>query len=220
MFEGFFSDAATFMPILLEGVWMTIAISISALVIASLLGLFWAVLRVSGISWLANGTRFVTNIIRGIPIIVLLFYLYFVMPEMGIQMTAFQAGAFGLGIAYSAYMAEVFRSGIEAIDIGQVEAANSLGMSRSMMMRRVILPQAFKIALPPYSNNMVMLLKDSSQASVITVVELSMQAKLVASVSFKSATVFTLVALMYLCLSLPLMALAGWLERKYNKAKR
>lgn len=220
MFEGFFSDAVTFLPILLEGVWMTIAISISALVIASLLGLFWAVLRVSGISWLANGTRFVTNIIRGIPIIVLLFYLYFVMPEMGIQMTAFQAGAFGLGIAYSAYMAEVFRSGIEAIDIGQVEAANSLGMSRALMMRRVILPQAFKIALPPYSNNMVMLLKDSSQASVITVVELSMQAKLVASSSFKSATVFTLVALMYLCLSLPLMALAGWLERKYNKAKK
>jgi polar amino acid transport system permease protein len=220
MFEGFFSDAVAFMPILLEGVWMTITISISALVIASLLGLFWAVLRVSGISWLANGTRFVTNIIRGIPIIVLLFYMYFVLPEMGIQMTAFQAGAFGLGIAYSAYMAEVFRSGIEAIDIGQVEAANSIGMSRALMMRRVILPQAFKIALPPYSNNMVMLLKDSSQTSVITVVELSMQAKLVAASSFKSATVFTLVALMYLCLSLPLMALAGWLERKYNKAKK
>ncbi|MEO6353281.1 MAG: amino acid ABC transporter permease [Burkholderiaceae bacterium] len=220
MFEGFFSDAATFLPILLEGVWMTIAISISALIIASLLGLFWAMLRVSGIPWLANGTRIITNVIRGIPIIVLLFYMYFVMPEMGIQMTAFQAGAFGLGIAYSAYMAEVFRSGIEAIDVGQVEAANSLGMSRMSMMKRVILPQAFKIALPPYSNNMVMLLKDSSQASVITVVELSMQAKLVASSSFKNATVFTLVALMYLCLSLPLMALAGWLERKYNKAKR
>ncbi|HJW28738.1 MAG TPA: amino acid ABC transporter permease [Saprospiraceae bacterium] len=220
MFEGFFSDALAFLPVLLEGVWMTIAISISALIIASLLGLFWAMLRVSGISWLANGTRVVTNVIRGIPIIVLLFYMYFVMPEMGIQMTAFQAGAFGLGIAYSSYMAEVFRSGIEAIDIGQVEAANSLGMSRISMMKRVILPQAFKIALPPYSNNMVMLLKDSSQTSVITVVELSMQAKLVASSSFKSATVFTLVALMYLCLSLPLMALAGWLERKYNKAKR
>lgn len=220
MFKGFFSDAVTFLPILLEGVWMTIAISLSALVIASLLGLFWAMLRVSGISWIANGTRLVTNVIRGIPIIVLLFYMYFVLPEMGIQMTAFQAGAFGLGIAYSAYMAEVFRSGIEAIDIGQVEAANSLGMSRMLMMRRVILPQAFKIALPPYSNNMVMLLKDSSQASVITVVELSMQAKLVASSSFKNATVFTLVALLYLCLSLPLMALAGWLERKYNKAKK
>ncbi|MEO8599520.1 MAG: amino acid ABC transporter permease [bacterium] len=220
MFEGFFSDAVTFLPILLEGVWMTIAISISALIIASLLGLFWAMLRVSGIPWLANSTRIITNVIRGIPIIVLLFYMYFVMPEMGIQMTAFQAGAFGLGIAYSAYMAEVFRSGIEAIDVGQVEAANSLGMSRMSMMKRVILPQAFKIALPPYSNNMVMLLKDSSQASVITVVELSMQAKLVASSSFKNATVFTLVALMYLCLSLPLMALAGWLERKYNKAKR
>jgi polar amino acid transport system permease protein len=220
MFEGFFSDAVIFLPILLEGVWMTIAISISALIIASLLGLFWALLRVSGISWLANSTKIVTNVIRGVPIIVLLFYMYFVMPEMGIQMTAFQAGAFGLGIAYSAYMAEVFRSGIEAIDIGQVEAANSLGMSRILMMKRVILPQAFKIALPPYSNNMVMLLKDSSQTSIITVIELSMQAKLVASSSFKNATVFTLVALMYLCLSLPLMALAGWLERKYNKVKR
>ncbi|PUA16940.1 amino acid ABC transporter permease [Glaciimonas sp. PCH181] len=220
MFTGFFSDSVTFVPILLEGVWMTIAITISALVIASLLGLFWAMLRVSGISWLANGARIVTNLIRGIPIIVLLFYVYFVLPEMGIQMSAFQAGAFGLGIAYSAYMAEVFRSGIEAIDVGQIEAANSLGMSRILMMRRVILPQAFKIALPPYSNNMVMLLKDSSQASVITVVELSMQAKLVASSSFKNATVFTLVALLYLCLSLPLMALAGWLERKYNKAKK
>ena len=220
MFDGFFSDGVTFLPILLEGVWMTIAITFSALAIASLLGLFWALLRVSGISWLANGTRVITNIIRGIPIIVLLFYLYFVMPEMGIQLSAFQAGAFGLGIAYSAYMAEVFRSGIEAIDIGQIEAAKSLGMSRTLMMKRVILPQAFKIALPPYSNNMVMLLKDSSQTSIITVVELSMQAKLVASSSFKNATVFTLVALMYLCLSLPLMALAGWFERKYDKAKK
>lgn len=220
MFDGFFADSMSFLPILLEGIWMTIVISISALAIASLLGLLWAVFRVSGIPWLANSTRVVTNVIRGIPIIVLLFYLYFVIPEMGIQLTAFQAGALGLGIAYSAYMAEVFRSGIEAIDVGQVEAANSLGMSRMLMMRRVILPQAFKIALPPYSNNMVMLLKDSSQASVITVVELSMQAKLVASSSFKNATVFTLVALMYLCLNLPLMALAGWLERKYNKAKK
>jgi polar amino acid transport system permease protein len=220
MFENFFSDAITFSPILLEGVWMTIAISISALVIASLLGLFWAILRVCGIAWLASSTKIVTNVIRGIPIIVLLFYLYFVLPEMGVQLSAFQAGALGLGLAYSAYMAEVFRSGIEAIDVGQIEAANSLGMSRMLMMRRIILPQAFKIALPPYSNNMVMLLKDSSQASVITVIELSMQAKLVASSSFKSATVFTLVALMYLCLSLPLMALAGWLERKYNKAKK
>jgi polar amino acid transport system permease protein len=221
MFENFFSDAVTFIPILMEGVWMTIAISISALVISSSLGLFWAILRVSGISWLANGARFITNIIRGIPIIVLLFYLYFVLPQMGIDMTAFQAGAFGLGIAYSAYMAEVFRSGIEAIDIGQAEAASSIGMTRGLMMRRVLLPQAFKISLPPYGNNMVMLLKDSSQASVITVVELSMQAKLVASSSFQSATVFTLVALMYLCLSLPLMAFAGWLERKYsNKGKQ
>lgn len=220
MFDGFFSDAVAFLPILLQGIWMTIAITASALVIASLLGLFWALLRVSGIPLLAHGAKTVTNLIRGIPIIVLLFYLYFVIPELGIQLSAFQAGAIGLGLAYSAYMGEVFRSGIEAIDVGQIEAAQSLGMGRGLLMRRVILPQAFKIALPPYGNNMIMLLKDSSQASIITVVELSMQGKLIASSSFKNATVFTLVALLYLCLSLPLMALVSWLERKYQKAKK
>lgn len=220
MFDGFFSDALRFLPILLQGVWMTIAITLCALAFASLLGLVWAFLRVSGVPILAGGSKTITNLIRGVPIIVILFYLYFVMPEMGVQLSAFQAGLIGLGLAYSAYMAEVFRSGIEAVDAGQLEAANSLGMSRTLMMRRVVLPQAFKIALPPYSNNMILLLKDSSQTSIITVVELSMQGKLIAASSFQSATVFTLVALMYLCLSLPLMGLASLLERKYKRGTR
>jgi len=220
MFNGFFSQVIEYFPILMQGAWTTIGITLCALVFSTLLGFFWALLRVSGVRWLAECSRYLTNMLRGIPIIVILFYLYFVMPEIGLELSAFQAGFIGLGLAYSAYMAEVFRSGIEAIDPGQNEAAHSIGMSRAMAMRRVVLPQALKVSLPPFSNNMIMMLKDSSQASIITVVELSMQGKLIAAATFNNANVFTLVAFMYLCLSLPLMGLAGWLERKYKRSTR
>ena len=112
--------------------------------------------------------------IRGIPIIVQLFYLYFVMPDFGITLSALQAAIIGLGIAYSAYQAENFRAGIEAIDKGQIEAAQSIGMGWWLTMRRVVLPQAVRIVLPPYGNIMIMMLKDSSQASTITVAELAL----------------------------------------------
>ena len=219
MLDTFFSDAVEFFPVLLQGVWTTVLVTLSALAIATVLGLFWALLRVSGIGPLAHASRVLTNLIRGIPIIVVLFYMYFVIPEIGINMTAFQAGALGLGIAYSSYLSEVFRSGIDAVDPGQFEAAQALGMSRAKLMRRVVLPQSFKIVLPPYGNNVVMMLKDSSQTAVITVVELSMQGKLIAAATFKSATIFTLVALMYLVMSLPMMYAIGRLEKRLGRRK-
>ena len=219
MLDTFFSDAVEFFPVLLQGVWTTVLVTLSALAIATVLGLFWALLRVSGIGPLAHASRVLTNLIRGIPIIVVLFYMYFVIPEIGINMTAFQACALGLGIAYSSYLSEVFRSGIDAVDPGQFEAAQALGMSRAKLMRRVVLPQAFKIVLPPYGNNVVMMLKDSSQTAVITVVELSMQGKLIAAATFKSATIFTLVALMYLVMSLPMMYAIGRLEKRLGRRK-
>lgn len=219
MFDTFFSDAHEYLPVLMQGVLTTIAITVAALLIATLLGLFWALLRVSGIGPLAHASRILTNLIRGVPIIVVLFYMYFVLPDFGISLSAFQAGALGLGMAYSSYMAEVFRAGIDAVDVGQNEAAQSLGMSRAMLMRRVVLPQAFKIALPPYGNNLVMMLKDSSQTAVITVVELSMQSKLISAATFKSATIFTLVALIYLAMSLPMMYGVGRLERRLGSRK-
>jgi len=219
MFESFTSDAIEFAPVLMQGVLTTIAITAAALVIATLLGMVWALLRVSGIAPLSHASRLLTNVLRGVPIIVILFYMYFVMPAFGVSLTAFQAGALGLGIAYSSYMAEVFRAGIDAVDPGQYEAAQSIGMSRMKLMRRVVLPQALRIALPPYGNNVVMMLKDSSQTSVITVVELSMQSKLIAAATFKSATIFTLVALIYLLMSLPMMYGIGRLERRFGKGK-
>src|SRR3954465_781519 len=178
--QNFLRDTAEFLPILLQGVWLTVVVTIGSLLLSTALGLLWAMMRVSGIGVLAGLSAGLINVIRGIPIIVLLFYLYFVMPDFGIALTALQDSTPGLGIAYSAYQSENFRAGIEAIDKGQIEAAQTIGMGWGLTMRRVGLPQAGKIVLPPYGNIMIMLLKDSSQASTITVAELALQGKLIA----------------------------------------
>jgi polar amino acid transport system permease protein len=114
-------------------------------------------------------------------------------------------------------MAEVFRGGIEAVDPGQVEAAKSLGMGRAMTLWRVVLPQAFKVALPPYGNTCIMLIKDTSQASIITVAELSFQSKVIAASTFKNAEVFTEVAVFYLILCIPLIMVVGRLEKRFGR---
>lgn len=215
--DRFLTQSIEFMPILLLGVKLTILVTIGSLAVSTVLGLIWALMRVSGIRLLAGIALTIINVIRGIPIIVQLFYIYFVLPDFGITLTALQAAIIGLGIAYSAYQAENFRAGIEAIDHGQVEAAQSIGMGWALMMRRVILPQAVRIVLPPYGNTMIMMLKDSSQASTITVAELALQGKLIASATFQNSTVFTLVALLYLCMSIPLILLVGHLEKRFGR---
>jgi len=215
--QKFLHDANEFLPILLQGVWLTILVTLGSLILSTILGLLWALMRVSGVWALSGLSAGLINLIRGIPIIVLLFYLYFVMPDFGITLTALQAAILGLGIAYSAYQAENFRAGIEAIDKGQIEAAQTIGMGWALTMRRVVLPQAVRIVLPPYGNIMIMLLKDSSQASTITVAELALQGKLIASSTFKNTSVFTLVALMYLTMSIPLILLVRHLEKRAGR---
>lgn len=215
--KGFWHDAVEFLPILMSGVALTIVVTIGSLLLSTVLGLIWAMMRVSGIKALSMLSASLINVIRGIPIIVLLFYLYFVMPDLGVTLSALQAAILGLGIAYSAYQAENFRAGIEAIDKGQIEAAQSIGMGWWLTMRRVVLPQAVRIVLPPYGNVMIMMLKDSSQASTITVAELALQGKLIASSTFKNTSVFTLVALMYLTMSIPLILLVRHFEKRAGK---
>ena len=212
--QAFWRDTVEFLPILMSGVALTIMVTIGSLLLSTVLGMVWALMRVSGIGVLTGFSGGLINVIRGIPIIVLLFYLYFVMPEFGVTLTALQAAILGLGIAYSAYQAENFRAGIEAIDKGQIEAAQSIGMGWWLTMRRVVLPQAVRIVLPPYGNVMIMMLKDSSQASTITVAELALQGKLIASSTFKNTSVFTLVALMYLTMSIPLILLVRHFEKR------
>lgn len=214
----FFKDAREFIPVLMEGAHLTILVTIGSLIFSTVLGMVWALMRVSNIRILVWISTTMINVLRGIPIIVMLFYIYFVMPEVGLNLTALQAAIIGLGISYSAYQAENFRAGIEAIDRGQIEAASAMGMSWAMTMRRVILPQAVRIMLPPYGNVMIMMLKDSSQASTITVAELALQGKLIAASTFKNATVFSLVAVMYLVMCIPLIILVRHLEKR-NAAK-
>ena len=206
---GFWERAADYLPLLMEGVWLTLAVTFFSVLLSTLLGFVWAVMTWTRIPILVGISRGFVTIIRGIPIIVQLFYIYFVMPEIGINLSAMQAGIIGLGIAYSAYQAENFRAGIEAIDKGQID---------QLVMRRVIIPQAIRIVLPPYGNTIIMVLKDSSLVSTITVAELTRQGQLIAASTFDNMTVFTLVALIYLALSLPLTFLTRHLEKRYSQA--
>ncbi|ABE31453.1 amino ABC transporter, permease, 3-TM region, His/Glu/Gln/Arg/opine family domain protein [Paraburkholderia xenovorans LB400] len=217
----FFQNAIEFLPILLKGAVVTIEITFCSFVLSTALGLVLALMRVSGNRVVSNAAATFINVIRGLPIIVQLFYIYFVLPDLGVQLSAFQAGSIGLGVAYSVYQAENFRAGIQAIDHGQIEAAQSIGMRGAMIMRRVVLPQAFRISLPAYGNTLVMMLKDSSLASTITVAEMTRAGQLIASSTFQNMTVFTLVALLYLGLSLPLVYGLRRIERRLGlKGKR
>lgn len=218
--QTFLRDATQFLPLLMQGIKFTLIVALGSLALSTVLGLVWALMRVSGIAWLGWIAKVVVNTLRGIPILVQLFYIYFVLPEFGIALTALQAAIIGLGIAYSAYQSENFRAGIEAIDHGQIEAAQSIGMGWGLTMRRVVLPQAIRLVLPPYGNIMVMMLKDSSQASTITVAELTLQGTLIASSTFKNMTVYSLVALLYLAMCLPLMGFVSWLEQRFGKGTR
>jgi polar amino acid transport system permease protein len=217
----FFQNAIEFLPILLKGAVVTIEITFCSFILSTLLGLLLALMRVSSNTFASHAAATFINVIRGLPIIVQLFYIYFVLPDLGVSLSAFQAGAIGLGIAYSVYQAENFRAGIQAIDHGQIEAAQSIGMRGALIMRRVVLPQAFKISLPSYGNTLVMMLKDSSLASTITVAEMTRAGQLIASSTFQNMTVFTLVAMLYLALSLPLVYGLRRLERRLGlKGKR
>ncbi|WP_218570275.1 amino acid ABC transporter permease [Pseudomonas mangiferae] len=206
-----------FLPLLLSGAIVTVEVSVLALLVSSLLGFVLALLKLSPNRWLAYPASGVVNVIRGLPILIVLFYMYFVLPELGIDLTAFQAGVLGLGIGYSGYQAEIFRGGIQAVDRGQTEAAQAIGMKPAMIMRRVTLPQALRISIPPYANTFTMILKDSSLVSTITVAEMTHAGQLIASATFQNMTVYTLTALLYLAMSLPLLYLVNRLERHLRR---
>lgn len=211
----FLEDARQFMPILLEGAYVTVQVAFLSLALSTALGLTLALMRMSSTRLLHVPAVTIITGLRGIPIIVQLMYIYFVLPEIGIDLSAFTAGVIGLGVAYSAYHAENFRAAILAVDRGQYEAALSIGMGKAQLMRRIILPQAVRIMLPPYGNITIMMLKDSSLTSAITVSEITRAGQLIASSTFKNMTVFTLVAFIYLVMSLPLTALNSWLEHRF-----
>jgi len=213
----FLNDTILFLPVLLRGLGTTILLTLCALGVSLALGLIWAVMATSRVALFRIVASTIINVVRGIPIIVQLFCVYFVLPEIGINLYPFAAGVIGLGLAYSVYQAENFRAGFEAVDPSLLEAGRSLGMDDRMVMRRVILPLGIRIALPPFGNTTVMLLKDSSIASTITIAELTRAGQLLAISTFKNGTVYVLIAILYLAASLPLAAGVRLLERKMSQ---
>lgn len=211
------SDIVEFTPLLLEGAYQTVLIAICSLMLSVPLGLVWATGRLSRFQVLATLFSNLVDVLRAVPIIVWLFYIYFVVPSIGITLTSFQASVIGLGLAHSAYMSEIFRGGIQAVDVGQMEAARSIGMGKFKAMYRVVLPQAFRIALPPFSSALVTLVKDSALSSTIAVTEMTRQGQLLAASTFQNTTVYTMVAVGYLLMNLPLIRATRFLERRFGR---
>jgi polar amino acid transport system permease protein len=205
-----------FMPILLKGTVYTVEITVAAIILSTVLGFILSLALVSDRVWIYRPVRLWINFIRGVPLLVQMFYVYFVMPDIGIRLNAMEAGIFALSVCYSSYHAETFRAGILSIPKGQWESAKSIGLRYWQIMTRIILPQAARVILPPIGTSYIILLKDSSLASVITVRELTRSGQLIATSTFENMQVFTMVALIYVTLTQLLAFFIQMGERKFR----
>ncbi|OLN25349.1 amino acid ABC transporter permease [Desulfosporosinus metallidurans] len=214
-----FSIIIKYLPFMLQGAGLTIELAVLGIAFGILLGLVAALLKISH-----TPLRFIAHfyiwLIRGTPLLVQLFLIYFGLPELGIKLNAFASSVLGLGINSGAYIAEVFRGGIEAIPVGQTEASLSLGMGKLLTMRRIIFPQALRIALPSLGNQFIISLKDSSLCSVITMSELLQTSQRFASVTFASMEFYTAAAALYLLMTTVLSAVLRSLEWRLSKENR
>jgi polar amino acid transport system permease protein len=202
-------------PALLRGTGLTIFLTVTSFAAALVLGLVLALARLSRRQWyLYIPAQGFVELVRGTPLLVQLFYLYFVLPFVGITMNPVVTGILGLGINYGAYMSEVYRAGIEAIDRSQWEAAHALAMPTPLILRLVILPQAFRIIVPPMGNYLVSLFKDTAIVATISIQELTFSARLLASQTFQYVAIFTAVLVIYFAISYPASRGAAWVERR------
>jgi len=212
--QAYWQDIKDFLPFLLKGTWVTISITCVSMAISLVAGLVIGLGRVSRRKALYLPATVFVDFIRGTPLLLQIFYIYYALPLWGVTLPAFHSGVIGLSLNYSAYLAEVYRAGIQAIPQGQREAALSLGMSNILIMRRIVLPQAIRIVLPPIGNYFIALFKDSALVSVIAISELLRSGELLAAVTYKHFEIFTMVAVIYLAISYPASWLVIWSERK------
>ena len=202
------------LPYVLEGLGNTLFISFVSMAFGLLLGLFLALGRSSS-NWLLRlPSSLYISFMRGVPILVILFILYFGFPVIGIEFTALQAAVIGFSLNSAAYIAEINRSAINAVDRGQWEASTSLGLSYWQTLRGIILPQAVRIALPPLSNVMLDLIKASSLAAMITVPEIFQHAKIVGGRELDYMTMYILIALIYWAICSVVSVLQRYLEKR------
>ncbi|MDP2086643.1 MAG: amino acid ABC transporter permease [Gemmobacter sp.] len=206
-------------PMLWRGIGNTLALAAATLVVGSLTGVILCLMRLYGalpfrlfaIAWI--------DVFRAIPILVLLVLIYYALPFMGVRLSSFASAVLALSLVFAAFTAEVFRAGIQAIPKGQHEAAASMGLPFPIIIWKVILPQALRIAIPPHTSNSVAIAKDTSLASVVAMPDLLKQATDAQALTANPSPLIA-AALMYLIVLLPAVRLVSWLEDKYRTQDR
>jgi ectoine/hydroxyectoine ABC transporter permease protein EhuD len=200
-------------PALLEGLKITVELTFIVIAISLVLGIFVALGRMSKHRVLSVTVGLYVDFMRATPLLLQLIYIYFVLPTIGIRLDPFVAAVLGLSLNYSAYLSEVYRSGIQAIPRGQLDAAAALGMRPSVTMRRIVLPQAIRIVIPTLGNYFVALFKDTSLASFLTLQELLFSGQIVISRTYDYFTIYTMVLFLYFLVGYPSLILVRYLEK-------
>lgn len=215
------NNLVDWLPDLLDGVWVTVLLTFATMPIALVLGLVFALCRLDGVrhifAWPAAA---IVEALRGTPLLLQLFYIYFVLPYLGVRFDPISAAIIGLSLNYAAYLSEVFRSGIAAVDKSQWEAGLALSMSHGAVLRRIILPQATRIVIPPVGNYFVSLFKDTALVSTIGVADLMFTGRLIASETFQHLQIFTTIFVIYFIISFPAMRGVRRLEKRLAQGKR
>jgi polar amino acid transport system permease protein len=210
------SGLSQWLPVLLRGTKYTILITFVSMGLALVLGLLLALPRLTPRRNIFGVlAQIFVDVIRSTPLLVQLFYIYFIFPTIGLTLSALTAGILGLGINYAAYISEVYRSGIQAVDRGQVEAADALGLNYRTTMKGIVLPQAIRVVLPSLGNYFA-LFKDTALVSTISVAELLFSGQLLAQSTFQYTGIYTTVFVIYFVISYPATLGVKWLERRMS----
>lgn len=217
--NGFLHDLAAWAPDLWAGTKITVLLTIASMAVALAFGLVLALARLAERRVLAVAATAFVEVIRGSPLLLQLFYIFYVLPFFGLRLDKFAAGIIGLAVNYGAYLSEVFRAGIEAVDKGQWEAAGALGLSRPLVLRLVVLPQAVRIVIPPIGNYFISLFKDTALVSTISIPELIFTGQLIAADSFKYLQVYSIIFVIYLVISYPASLGVRRLERRLGAGR-
>lgn len=223
----YYFHMSTVMPILLKGAVLTVQITALSVFFGTIIGLVLSLMKLSLNRFLRLLSTIYVDFIRGTPLLVQILLIYFGIPGVVRELTGetfrmdpLFAGVLACSINSGAYVAEIFRAGIQSIERGQMEAARSLGMTRGQAMYHIILPQAFKRVVPPMGNEFIILLKDSSLLSVIGVHELTRQGQLYIATTFASFPVYLAIAFVYLVMTLSISRLVSYLERRLSVSDR
>jgi len=209
-----------YLPLLLRGAVTTVVLSVLGMVVAVVTGLALVLARLYGpalVRWLAQAY---VEVVRGTPLLIQLFLIYYGLPQIGLRLNAFLAGILGLGLNYAANEAENYRAGIQSIPKGQTEAAQALGMTGAQILRRIVLPQALRVVIPPVTNDFISMFKDSSIVSVITMVELTKVYGELAGMTYDYIGLGLMTAGIYFALSYPASIVASRLERRLAYDRR